>query len=82
MWCLYPFLEVNSHDQDLYNFAFQHYFQELQNVLETFSSSLADTGLPTTAAEFRSLIRRGFVLEFLIVTVLRPILNIKGIVDF
>ena len=77
MWCIYPFLEVNSHDTDLYNFAFQHYFEEIKNVLGTFASSPAEHKLPESSAEFRSLIRRGFVLEFLIVTVLRPVLNIN-----
>ena len=76
MWCLYPFLEVNAHDQDLYTFAFKHYYQELSNVLETFNNSLRDHQLPENLADFRSLIRRGFVLEFLIVTVLRPVLSI------
>jgi len=78
MWCLYPFLEVNAHDEDLYAFAFQHYYQELTNVLETFGNTLGDHQLPENLADFRSLIRRGFVLEFLIVTVLRPLLSITS----
>ncbi len=78
MWCLYPFLEVNAHDEDLYSFAFQHYYQELTNVLETFGNTLGDHQLPENLADFRSLIRRGFVLEFLIVTVLRPVLSITS----
>ena len=76
MWCIYPFLEVNNHNTELYNFAFQHYQQELQNVLQTFGTNLAELNLPESPAEFRSLIRRGFVLEFMIVTVLRPVMNI------
>ena len=76
MWCIYPFLEVNNQNTELYNFAFQHYQQELQNVLQTFGTSLAELNLPESPAEFRSLIRRGFVLEFMIVTVLRPVMNI------
>ena len=78
MWCLYPFFEVNSHDKELYEFAFRHYYDELKNVLETFQTDLQTFGLPEEFAEFRSLIRRGFVLEFLIVTVLRPVLNITN----
>jgi len=76
MWCVFPFLEVNSHDADMYEFAIKHYYDELKNVLETFNCTLEDYGFPDTVAEFRSLIRRGFVLEFLIVTSLRPVLNI------
>ena len=77
MWCIYPFLEVNGHDTDLYEFTFRHYFQELKNVLETFETTLEEHGLPNNMADFRSLIRRGYVLEFMIVTSLRPVLNIK-----
>ena len=77
MWCIYPFLEVNGHDLDLYEFTFKHYFQELKNVLETFGTTLEENGLPNNIADFRSLIRRGYVLEFMIVTSLRPVLNIK-----
>ena len=76
MWCVFPFLEVNGHDADMYEFAIKHYYDELKNVLETFNCTLEDYGLPDTLSEFRSLIRRGFVLEFLIVTSLRPVLNI------
>ena len=76
MWSMYPFFEVNNHDKELYEFAFRHYYDELKNVLDTFSSNLSSFGLPEEFGEFRSLIRRGFVLEFLIVTVLRPVLNI------
>ena len=78
MWCLYPFLEVNAHDEELYSFAFQHYYKELTNVLETFGNTLGDHQLPENLADFRSLIRRGFVLEFLIVTVLRPVMSITN----
>jgi len=46
MWCLYPFLEVNAHDEELYSFAFQHYYKELTNVLETFGNTLGDHQLP------------------------------------
>lgn len=76
MWCMFPFFEVNNHENDLYEFAFRHYYDELKNVLETFNSDLKSFGLPEEFAEFRSVLRRGFVLEFLIVTVLRPVLNI------
>jgi hypothetical protein len=76
MWCIFPFLEVNGHDPDMYEFAIKHYYSELRNVLETFGSSLAVFGLPDSLAEFRSLLRRGFVFEFLVVTSLRPVLNI------
>ena len=76
MWCMYPFFEVNNHDKDLYEFAFRHYYDELKNVLDTFNSDLKTFGLPEQFAEFRSVLRRGFVLEFLIVTVLRPVMNI------
>ena len=78
MWCMFPFFEVNAHDKDLYEFAFHHYFDELKSVLQTFNSNLKSFGLPEEYHEFRSLLRRGFVLEFLIVTVLRPVLNINN----
>ena len=76
MWCVFPFLEVNGHEANMYEFAIKHYYEELKNVLETFNCTLEDYGFPDTLSEFRSLIRRGFVLEFLIVTSLRPVLNI------
>merc|ERR1711892_637776 len=78
MWCMFPFFEVNSHDKELYEFAFHHYYDELKNVLHSFNADLKDFGFPGDFAEFRSLVRRGFVLEFLIVTVLRPVMNINN----
>merc|ERR1712106_935303 len=78
MWCMFPFFEVNSHDKELYEFAFHHYYDELKNVLHSFNADLKDFGFPGDFAEFRSLVRRGFVLEFLIVTVLRPVMNITN----
>ena len=75
---MFPFFEVNAHEKELYEFAFHHYFDELKNVLQTFKSDLKDFGLPEDFHEFRSLVRRGFVLEFLIVTVLRPVMNINN----
>merc|ERR1711892_1594243 len=36
MWCMFPFFEVNSHDKELYEFAFHHYHDELKNVLHSF----------------------------------------------
>merc|ERR1711892_866557 len=65
MWCMFPFFEVNSHDKELYEFAFHHYYDELKNVLHSFNADLKDFGFPGDFAEFRSLVRRGFVLEFL-----------------
>merc|ERR1712106_977226 len=78
MWCMFPFFEVNSHNKELSSMAFEHYYVELKNVLETFSTELKDFGLPDNKHEFRSLLRRGFVLEFLIVVILRPVLNMNN----
>ncbi len=54
----------------------EYYFDQLSNVLETFQLSPKHLGLPTTLAEFSSLLKKCLVLEFLIVTIVKPILSV------
>ena len=50
----------------------------LKNVLEGFNLTLTDLDLPETFPEFFTLLRKSLVLEFLIVTVIKPILCLEN----
>jgi hypothetical protein len=60
------------------NAAIEYYFEMLKNVLEGFHLTLADLNLPTEFPEFFTLLRKSLVLEFLIVTVIKPILCLEN----
>ena len=45
--------------------------------MQDFGYTLNDIGLPESLPEFTSLLQKGFVVEFLIVTIIKPILGIK-----
>ena len=45
-------------------------------VLESFECTFDDLNLPKTLPEFTSLVRKCLVLEFIIVTVVKPILSV------
>lgn len=77
MWALYPFLEANGQDKTMYSTAIAYYHEQLTNVLQDFGYTLNDAGLPESLPEFTSLLQKGFVMEFLIVTIIKPILGIK-----
>ncbi len=75
MWALFPFLEFNK---ALFPKAVEYYHDQLKNVLESFNCSLEDVGLPNSLPEFNSLLKKCLVLEFLIVTVIKPIMSIEN----
>lgn len=75
MWALYPFVEQ---DRTMFNQAVEYYFDQLRNVLESFNCSYSDLGLPETFPEFKSLLSKCLVLEFLIVTVIKPIMSLEN----
>lgn len=75
MWAVYPFVE---RDKALGPKAFQYYHEQLGNVLESFKLEPSDLGLPPAFTEFSSLLRKCLVLEFLIVTVIKPILSMDA----
>ena len=70
MWVLFPFIECNT-DKGMLSFALKHYFQELKVVMEGFDTRMENFNLPDDEEEFEKLVKRGIVLEFLNVTVLR-----------
>ena len=77
MWALYPFLEANSDKKAaMYKTALEYYFEQLTIVLESFNCTLADLNLPENFPEFQSLLKKCLVLEFIIVTVIKPIIGI------
>ena len=59
-----------------YTTALEYYYEQLTVVLETFNFSLEDLDLPSTFPEFASLVKKCLVLEFIIVTVVKPIMMI------
>ena len=61
----------------MYSTAIAYYHEQLTNVLQDFGYTLSDAGLPELLPEFTSLLQKGFVMEFLIVTIIKPILGIK-----
>ena len=58
--------------------AFEYYFEQLRNVLDSFNCTYADLGIPDSFSEFESLLKKCLVLEFLIVTVIKPILGVEN----
>lgn len=74
MWALFPFVEK---DLKLFDTAVEYYFDQLRTVLESFNVSYEDLGIPDTLPEFTSLLKKCLVLEFLIVTVIKPIMSIE-----
>ena len=61
----------------MYSTATSYYHEQLTNVLQDFGHTFQDLGLPESLPEFTSLLQKGFVMEFLIVTIIKPILAIK-----
>ena len=61
----------------MYSTAIAYYHEQLTNVLQDFGYTLSDAGLPESLPEFTSLLQKGFVMEFLIVTIIKPILGVK-----
>ncbi len=60
----------------MYATALEYYFEQLTIVLESFEVAPADLGLPDNLAEFSSLLKKCLVLEFLIVTIVKPIVSL------
>lgn len=58
--------------------ALEYYFEQLRNGIESFNCSYPDLGLPETFPEFASLLKKCLVMEFLIVTVIKPILSLDN----
>ena len=66
----------------MYSTAASYYHEQLTNVLQDFGYTFHDLGLPESLPEFTSLLQKGFVMEFLIVTIVKPILGIKVIIAY
>ena len=60
----------------MYAMALEYYYEQLTIVLETFERSLDDLNLPKNFSEFASLLKKCLVLEFIVVTVVKPIIMI------
>ena len=60
----------------MYAMALEYYYEQLTIVLETFECSLEDLNLPKSFSEFASLVKKCLVLEFIVVTVVKPIIMI------
>ena len=73
MWAVYPFVERDSKGLGSAK-AFTYYHEQLGHVLESFGLGFKDLGLPSEYPAFSSLLRKCLVLEFLIVTIVKPIL--------
>ena len=66
----------------MYSSAVSYYHEQLNIVLDGFGYTLSDISLPENLPEFTSLLQRSLVLEFLIVTVIKPIVSIPVRVMF
>lgn len=75
MWALFPYVE---RDKAFYVKALEYYFDQLRNVLESFGYSYQDLDLPDNFQDFCTLLKRCLVLEFLIVTVIKPIMSLDN----
>ena len=60
----------------MYLTALEYYYEQLQVVIESFNFSLESLGLPLSFQQFASLVKRCLVLEFIVVTVVKPIMSI------
>ena len=60
----------------MYLTALEYYYEQLQIVLESFNFSLESLGLPLSFQQFASLVKRCLVLEFIVVTIVKPIMSI------
>jgi hypothetical protein len=58
--------------------ALEYYFDMLKNVLDGFQLTMTDLDLPEDFPSFFTLLRKSLVLEFLIVTVIKPILCLEN----
>ena len=56
----------------------EYYFEMLKTVLEGFHLTMTDLNLPEDFGSFYTLLRKSLVLEFLIVTVIKPILGLDN----
>jgi len=81
MWLLPPFIEANSDNKGMLEFALEHYSSQMQIVLSSFGKTAKDVGLPETVKEFSKVIKRCFLLEFLNVVVINPIMQIPEPVE-
>jgi len=78
MWLLPPFLEANSENRGLLEFALDHYSTQFNHVLASFGKSVKDANLPEDLKEFSKVIKRCFILEFLNVVIINPIIQIPN----
>ena len=60
----------------MYSTAISYYHEQLNIVLDGFGYTLSDIALPENLPEFTALLQRSLVLEFLIVTIIKPIVSI------
>uniref|UniRef100_A0A0K2T6X4 CHK kinase-like domain-containing protein n=1 Tax=Lepeophtheirus salmonis TaxID=72036 RepID=A0A0K2T6X4_LEPSM len=81
MWVIYPFIEAanlrGESGRELRDNAFKYYFEALQSVLTSFNLTLTDLELPESFEEFNKILQKSLVLEFLLVTVVKPIMALK-----
>jgi len=78
MWLLPPFLEANSDNRGLLDFALEHYSTQFQYVLSSFGKTAQDANLPENLKDFSKIIKRCFILEFLNVVIINPIIQIPN----
>ena len=64
--------------QTLFKKAVEYYHDQLKNVLESFNCTMEDLDLPEDLPGFGRLLQRSLVLEFLVVTVIKPIVSLKN----
>ena len=73
MWLLPPFLEANSENPGLLEFALEYYCTQLNYVLNSFGISNKEANLPIEIKDVVKIIKRCFILEFLNVVVIKYI---------
>jgi len=81
MWLLPPFLEANNKEkgnEGLLDFALEYYCTQMSYVLASFGKCAADFNLPEDSQEFGKMIKRSFILEFLNVIIINPIIQIPN----
>ena len=71
MWLLPPFLEANSDNRGMLDFALEYYSTQMNYVLSSFGKSAKDVNLPENLKDFAKIIKRCFILEFLNVVIIK-----------
>ena len=81
MWCVYGFVKNLPESGDMIKGFVDHsintYSEKLRSVLHAFGENFSDMNFPENDDEFRDLIKKGFLLEFMKSALINPVLTLR-----